>query len=542
MAEKNHNSQVFSSKEIKSRNTEQSKMTRAAGVIGVWTGISRILGFVRDMVIALFMGAGVGADAFFVAFRIPNLLRRLFGEGALTAAFIPTFVEYLHRDGMEEAFRVARICLSAVVILLGATVILGVLASPEIVTLIAPGFSDLPEKFALTVDLNRIMFPYIFFISLVALSSGILNSLGHFAAPAASPTLLNLAMIGSISLLSGVYGFEPYYGLAVGVLVAGLIQLAVQVPFLLRKGFTPWLLFDFKHPALKKVAALFAPAAMAGAVYQVNVMIGTILASYLPQGSVSWLYYADRLVELPLGIFAIALGTAILPSMSRQAGAGDLEGLADSVGFAVRFIAFFIIPASVGLIILREPIVACLFQRGAFTYQDTQASAYALLWYTTGLWAFSGLKVINQAFFALKDTKTPLYVAILAVVINFIFGITLMSYMAHGGLALATGIAAGVNVLTLYYILRKRLIAIDEIKALVSLGKILAASLLMGLIVFGLKSYGSWEAGLTLHNALVLGTTIISGVLIYSLSAYCLKCRELGAVMNLMSRKARKNG
>lgn len=541
MADKTHNSQVFSSEENRSTNTEQGKMTRAAGVIGVWTSVSRILGFVRDMVIALFMGAGVGADAFFVAFRIPNLLRRLFGEGALTAAFIPTFVEYLHKDGVEEAFRVARICLSAVVILLGATVVLGVLASPQIVTLIAPGFSDLPVKFALTVDLNRIMFPYIFFISLVALSSGILNSLGHFAAPAASPTLLNLAMIGSISLLSGVYGFEPYYGLALGVLVAGFIQLAVQVPFLLRKGFTPWLLFDFKHPALWKVATLFAPAAMAGAVYQVNVMIGTILASYLPQGSVSWLYYADRLVELPLGIFAIALGTAILPSMSRQAGAGDLVGLADSLAYAIRFIAFFIVPASVGLIILREPIVACLFQRGAFTYQDTQASAYALLWYTVGLWAFSGLKVINQAFFALKDTKTPLYVAIMAVVINFIGGLILMEYMAHGGLALATGIAASANVLTLYYILRKRLAEIDQFSVFVSLGKIITASLLMGLIVFGLRSLGQWEAGLTLYNAIILGGTIISGVFIYSVCAYCLKCKEIGAVMNLMGPKAGKD-
>jgi putative peptidoglycan lipid II flippase len=520
-----------------SRIFEQGEMTRAAGTIAAWTGLSRVMGFVRDMVIAMFMGAGGGADAFFVAFRIPNLLRRLFGEGALTAAFIPTFVETLHRDGKTEAFRVANVAMTAMVGLLGVTTALGIVFSPAIVAMIAPGFSEIPDKFSLTVELNRIMFPYIFFISLVALSSGILNSLGHFAAPAASPTLLNLAMITSVSLMTGVFGVEAYYALSVGVFCAGVIQLTAQAPFLMKRGFTPSFRFDFKHPAMVKIARLFGPAAMAGAVYQINVMIGTILASFLPQGSVSWLYYADRLVELPLGVFAIALGTAILPSMSRQAGKGDLAGLSESVAFAIRFIAFFIVPASFGLIILRTPIVAILFQRGAFAYEDTLATAYALLWYTVGLWAFSGLKVVNQAFFALKDTRTPLYVAIMAVVINLVAGLILMRYMAHGGLALATGVAAGANVGSLYIILRTRLPTLRGANLFIPVLRIVAASLLMGIVVWATGSLGRWESGLTVYNAGILTISILSGILTYVMAAYLLRCSELGSVKDLLVKR-----
>ncbi|HMK36090.1 MAG TPA: murein biosynthesis integral membrane protein MurJ, partial [Desulfomonilaceae bacterium] len=275
-------------------------MTRAAGVVGSWTVLSRILGFARDMVTALFLGAGFGADAFFVAFRIPNLLRRLFAEGALSAAFIPTFVETLHKDGRDRAARLARIAFTFTAIILGCVTVCGILFSSGLVHLIAPGFLQDPAKFSLTVDLNRIMFPYIFFISLVALASGVLNSMGHFSAPAAAPSILNLCMIGSVVLYSVVGRGQPVYALAWGVVVAGVLQLVLQLPFLAAQGIRLRPDFNFKHPALKKIGILFVPAAFGGAVYQINVMVGTILASMLPAG-VSWLYYADRLVELPLG-------------------------------------------------------------------------------------------------------------------------------------------------------------------------------------------------------------------------------------------------
>ena len=396
--------------------SEQKAMARAAGVVGIWTTASRVLGFVRDMVIALFLGAGMGADAFFVAFRIPNLLRRLFAEGALSAAFIPTYVETLHKQGRPEAEKLARTSFTFASIILALVTLLGIVFSPQIVRVTAPGFFDEILKFNLTVELNRIMFPYIFFISLVALASGILNSMGHFAAPAAAPVLLNISMIVSVAALSKYFGVAPFYALAWGVVAAGILQLGLQLPFLWAQGIKLRPNFDFRQPALKRVGALFIPAALGGAVYQINVVIGTILASMLPTGSVSWLYYADRLVELPLGVFAVALGTAVLPSMSRQATNGDMGGLTRSVSFSLRIIAFFTIPASVALIALNEPIVAVLFQRGEFTYLDTQQTAYALICYTVGLWAFSGLKVVTQAFFSLKDTKTPLWVSIIAVI------------------------------------------------------------------------------------------------------------------------------
>jgi len=512
MTETSDQSQTFLATSETRRDFEKQAVTHAASVVGVWTILSRVLGFVRDLVIALFMGAGLGADAFFVGFRIPNLLRRLFGEGALAAAFIPTYVETLRRDGRAEGERLARITFTFTAIVLLVVTLAGIVFSPWIVTVIAPGFFDDPAKFDLTVRLNRIMFPYIFFISLVALASGVLNSMGHFAAPAAAPIILNLSMIASVAVMCTFFGIEPYYALAWGVVAAGILQLLLQIPFMSRVGVRLRPNFDFGHPALKRIGVLFVPAAFGGAVYQLNVMIGTILASMLPQGGVSYLYYADRLVELPLGIFAIALGTAVLPSMSRQVADGDMHGLTQSVSYSLRLIAFFTIPASVALILLREPIIAVLFQRGKFTYFDTQQTAYALLWYTVGLWAFSGLKVVTQAFFSLKDTRTPVYVSTLAVAVNLGAGLLLMGPMRQGGLALATSLAASINVLILFVILVRRLGEFSSRELLVSLTKIGAASAVMGAVLVYAQPLGDWSHGLTPRNFAVLLACIAGGL------------------------------
>ena len=516
-----------------SAGSEEKAATRAAGVVGFWTSLSRIFGFIRDMVIANFLGAGPWADAFFVAFRIPNLLRRLFGEGALSAAFVPTFVETLHHNGRRDAEQLARVTLTFAAMVLAVVTLLGILFSPWIVRIIAPGFLDEPAKFSLTVSLNRIMFPYIFFISLVALASGVLNSMGHFAAPAAAPIVLNLCMIGSVALFTSFFGVSPQYALAWGVVVAGILQLALQLPFMERYRIRWRPDFRFNNPALRQIGRLFGPAALAGAVYQVNVMIGTILASLLPTGSVSWLYYADRLVELPLGVFAIALGTAVLPSMSRLESVRDLPGLRQSLSYALRLIAFFMIPASVGLILLREPIIGCLFQRGLFTHTDTMRTAYALLWYTTGLWAFSGLKVVNQGFFSLKDTLTPLMVAAAAVIVNLVGGLLLMRSMAHGGLALATSIAAAFNVVILFVILVRRLGGFPFRQFLDSMVRIGAASVIMGPVVAYLEGLGDWGAGLTLHNAAMLTVSLAGGVAVFVASAYLLRCTELRSILEI---------
>lgn len=512
-------------------------MARAAGVVGLWTGLSRILGFVRDMVTALFLGASFGADAFFVAFRIPNLLRRLFAEGALSAAFIPIYVETLRKEGHGEAERLARVVFTFAALVLAVITAGGIALSPWLVKLIAPGFFTHLEKFQLTVELNRIMFPYIFFISLVALASGVLNAMGHFAAPAAAPLLLNLAMIGSVVGLCGFGLVEPYYALAWAVVVAGVLQLVLQVPFLLRLGVRPRPDFHFRMPALRRVGSLFVPAAFGGAVYQINVLVGTILASWLPPGGVSWLYYADRIVELPLGVFAIALGTAVLPSMSRQAADGDLRALAQSVSFALRLIAFFAIPASVGLIVLREPIIAVLFQRGLFSAVDTQQTAVALLWYTVGLWAFSGLKVVTQAFFSLKDTRTPLWVSIVAVGVNLFAGLALMGPMQQGGLALATSLAAAVNVCVLFGILLYRLGWFPTREFVTSVARIVAAATVMGVPVFFLRSLADWSTGFNSFTAGVLGGAVLCGLGAFCGAAYVLNCHEMQSLLAVVKRR-----
>ncbi|MFZ5865455.1 MAG: murein biosynthesis integral membrane protein MurJ [Thermodesulfobacteriota bacterium] len=521
--------------------SEVKAMTRAAGVVGLWTSLSRVLGYVRDMVIALFMGASLGADAFFVAFRIPNLLRRLFAEGALSAAFIPTYVETLQKEGMSNARNLGQTCFTITSIVLAAVTVLGIAFTPWIVGKIAPGFVEDAGKFLLTVNLTRIMFPYIFFVSLVALAAGVLNSMGHFAAPAAAPVLLNLCMIFSVSVLATMAGLEPYYALAIGVTVGGMVQLLLQLPFMKRVGVPFRLGSDFRNPALKRIGKLFAPAAISGAVYQVNVLVGTILASLLVSGSVSWLYYADRVVELPLGIFAIAAGTAVLPSMSRQAGNGDMAGLQKSISYALRLIGFFTIPASVGLIILREPIVACLFQRGLFTVMDTERTASALLWYTVGLWAFSALKVVNQAFYSLKDTKTPLWIAMGAVAVNLVAGLLLMGPMAHGGLAFATSIAAAFNVIVLFVILVRRLGAFPSHELATAVSRFLLASLPMAVMLLYVRGFADWKLGFTLWNGLILTALVLGGLLIFLAGAHLLRAPEVRFLFGLLRTAGRSD-
>jgi putative peptidoglycan lipid II flippase len=541
MAENVTQSQTLSQGNNSQPASEKMAMTRAAGVVGLWTSVSRIMGFVRDLVIAYFLGAGSGADAFFVAFRIPNLLRRLFGEGAFSAAFIPTYVETLRKDGVTEGEHLARITFTFAAIVLAIITVTGIVFSPWIVRVIAPGFFDDPDKakYLLTVSLNRIMFPYIFFISLTALASGVLNSMGHFSAPAAAPIVLNVSMISSVALLCTLFKVPPYYALAWGVVAAGILQLALQVPFMASRGIRILPNFRFGHPALKRIGKLFVPAAFGGAVYQINVMIGTILASMLPTGAVSYLYYADRLVELPLGVFAIALGTAILPSMSRQAADGDIPALRESVSYSLRLINFFTIPASVGLIVLRVPIIATLFQRGAFTPADSRETASALLWYTVGLWAFSGLKVVTQAFFSMKDTKTPVYVSIVAVIVNLVGGLLLMGPMRQGGLALATSVAAAINVMILFAILVRRLEGFPVRELLISSVRIGVASLVMGILLLYCETMGSWEHGLTSVNLLVLIGSIVAGITVFAASAHVMKCRELGSLLSFLARHKR---
>ena len=534
------------SREIKARrsgsmeaklSSENARVARAAGVVGISTMLSRIFGFIRDMVVARYFGAGLATDAFFVAFRIPNLLRRLLAEGSLTVSFVPVFTEYLKVKSKEEALELANVAFTMLSIILVVVSLLGVLLSPYIVALMAPGFMKEPDKFALTVLLTKIMFPYIFFISLVALCMGILNSLRHFAAPALSPVVLNISMIAAALFLRDFFA-EPILALSVGVMVGGLLQLGMQVPALLQKGVRLRPDYNFRHPGVKRIGALMVPAAFGAAVYQINIFISTLIASFLPGGSVSFLYYADRVVELPLGVFAIAIGTASLPSLSEQVSKGEFEAMKETLSFSLRLILFIAIPATIALIGLREPIISVLFQRGAFDSTSTILTAQALFYYSLGLWAFSAIRVVISGFYAFQDTTTPVKVGVAALIINTVFSVALMFPLKHGGLALATSIATAFNVVVLYIILKKRIGGFLKHGFSGSIGRILSASFIMWGSFLLIKVFFPWDNnGALAYKVVLLAALVVAGLGTFLVAAYALKIREMHFIWGIVKRR-----
>jgi len=517
--------------------SEKKHMTKAAGVVASATFISRILGYIRDFVFAWFFGAGLFSDAFIAAFRIPNLLRRLFGEGSLSIAFIPVFTKYLSEQGRDEAFKLARSALRFLSVVLVVVSLAGMLLAPFIVKAVAYGFTDSPDQFSLTVTLTRIMFPYIFFIGLVALCMGILNALGHFAAPAIAPVLLNLAMIGSMLIASRLSSDMTFrvYGLAAGVLVGGVFQLVLQVPFLIKKGLYFWEKTKIYHQGFRKIGILMIPATFGAAVYQINTLVITLLASLLPDGSISYLYFADRLVQFPLGIFGLAVATAVLPSLSRQAAEKDYDAVRQTFAHAMRLVLFITIPAMTGLIVLREPIVALLFKRGAFDARAVQLTAYALLYYSFGLWAFSAVRIVVNTFYALQDTVTPVLTAVASIVANIVLGIILMRWLGHGGLALALTFSSILNLGLLTHWLRIRLGRLGFKGIATSLCKTLICAVVMGMIVKGVSMH-IIPAGSGTFLGLLSGVagSILVGLGVYRLLAFFLKCPELFDILAVM--------
>ncbi len=515
---------------------ENTLVTKAAGIVGTFTLVSRLLGLARDILIANFFGAGMSADAFFVAFRIPNLLRRLFAEGSFSVAFIPVFTEYLETKSRQEAFFLARVVLTVLILLLTAITLLGVIFSPLIIRIIAPGFGGMGEKYALTVLLTRIMFPYIFLVSVLALFMSILNSLKHFAAPAIAPVFLNLGMIAALIFLAPLMK-TPTVGLAIGVITGGVLQVALQVPYLLKKGLSLGLTWKPAHPGLKRIGMLVLPVIFGSAIYQVNQLVGTLLASLLREGSVSFLYYADRLVQFPLGVFAIAISTAVLPSLSREAAAGDITGLKGTLSHALRLTMFITIPAMVGLIVLREPIVRLLFQRGAFGQTTTLMTARALLYYSVGLWAFAGLRVFVSAFYSLQDTKTPVKVAVVAMLTNILLSIILMGTpLEHGGLALALSLASTFQLIMLIVLLRRRLGGIGGRVVATSMLRSFVASLVMGACIhlLAIKVLGGVLAHGVVPMAFGICVIIGAGMALYLILARFLGSQELSYLIDLL--------
>lgn len=502
------------------------------------TLISRILGYVKDMILARYFGATGISDTFFVAFRIPNLLRELFAEGSMSSAFIPVLTEYEAKQGGNEAKRLVNITFTFILICVGLFCVVGIIFAPQIVSVIAPGFLKDPGKFSQTVLLTRLMFPFLLFISLAALVMGALNVRRVFFMPALAPAMLNVTII--VFVLAFVPVMEqPILAVAMGVTFGGLAQLSFQLPSFLRKDYDLSLTCAFSHPGLRKMALLVVPATMGMAVAQVNIFVSTILASFLPQGSITYLYYSMRLIQFPIGIFGVAMGMAALPALSEHAVKGDLGKLRDDFSFALRLLFFITVPAMMGLIALRDPIVNVLFQRGIFDYAATKGTADALLFYSLGIWAVVGVRMVTATFYSLNDTKTPVKIAVAAMIINIAMSVILMGPLKHSGLAFANAIASAVNFILLFFFLRNKLGRIDGRRILVSFAKIAVASGIMALAGWAMLRGEIWTAsGKPVEKSIYLSGTIVICLCIYVAISFLLR----GDEMNYLYEKIRGRG
>ncbi|MCC6712093.1 MAG: murein biosynthesis integral membrane protein MurJ [Candidatus Dadabacteria bacterium] len=515
---------------------DKRSFARSAGLIGSLTFLSRITGYARDVVMAYFFGATAFTDAFWIAFRIPNLLRRLFAEGSLTISFIPVFTDTLENKSREEAKKVSDVVFTILIVSVSVISVLGIVFSPYIVKLFAYGFDE--PTFELAVGLNRIMFPYIFFISLTALAMGVLNSLRKFFAPAFSPILLNAAMIGTIFLLYNRYEL-PIYAAAVGVIIGGALQLAIQLPYLKAKGFLFSFSTNLRNPAVKRIGLLIVPQLFGMAVYNLNLLVSSQYASFMQEGTVSYLYFAERLIEFPLGIIAVSIATVLLPSLSSYASRGDYDNFHGTYTFTLRLMLFILIPALAGLIALSLPICSVLYQRGEFTHEAAVFTSQTLVGYCFGLWAVGGLRVTAPAFYAMQDTKTPVVVAFFAFLLNaalgYILGFTLG--LSHTGLALANSASSIFNFLLLIYLLERRT---GELRAgpIVRFAMLVTAiSAIAAAAAWKISTYADWAApDLTLEKLLTLISSMAAAVLIYVLLAKVFRIDESRYVFAVLKR------
>ncbi|OGW75820.1 MAG: murein biosynthesis integral membrane protein MurJ [Omnitrophica bacterium RBG_13_46_9] len=507
------------------------RLIKSTGVIGFATSCSRIVGFVRDILIANFFGTAVAAQAFVVSFRIPNLLRDLIGEGAANAAFVPVLTEYHATCEKQEFWELVRNVLYVLVISLSFISFCGILLAPVIVRLIAPGFVEDPQKLALTINLTRIVFPFIFLIGIVAYGTSTLNSLNHFAAPAFGPVLLNISMIFFLIFACPVIGVT---GLAIGVLVGGALQIALIEFVLYRKGFRMILgsghrlkkEIVFTHPAIKKIWKLLVPRFFGSAVYQLSVIVDNIFSSFeyiVGTGAPAALWYSYRLFHLPFAVFGIALATATLPRMSQEAVRKDISALKDTINFSIRNIFLILIPAGAGLATLGRPIIRILFERGEFTPYSTFITDNALFFYSFGLFACGGVKILINSFFSLGDTRTPVKVASASLLINLVLNFALMWPLKVGGLALATSIAAIFNFMALYILLVRRIGDVGTSRILNLLGRILIATAIMSAFSFVAGRFLD-----SLNKGVFVDIVGISAIMLFSIIIYVFSSLALG--------------
>jgi len=462
--------------------------------------VSRITGLAREMLMAYEFGAGLSYDSFLLGFRIPNLTRDLFAEGALSSAFVPAFTTSLSRDGRREAAELSNLVSTALILIVGLICVLGSVFAPHLVSLLAPGFASEPGKFRLSVRLTRIMFPYLLMVALASQCTGMLNSTGNFGIPAVASAFFNVGSIGfglALGFWLGPYiGITPIEGMAYGVVLGGSLQLAWQLPSLRALGFRFRLTFNWSHPGLRQIACLMLPALLGSAAVQVNVMVNTGFASRLsdplrgPDGPVSWLGYAFRFVQLPLGLFGVAFASAMLPSVSRSAAASNFEEFRKTLSRWLSMVFLLTIPSSLGLVVLGRPIVGAIYQSGRFEAYDTKQTALALSCYALGLLGYASVKILNPAFYALRDARTPMYVSVFSIALNLCIPLLLLNYFHLGfwALALTTAVAVTLESMCLFECLRRKLGGMEGRYLMQSLMRVTAASLVMAATIAILSS------------------------------------------------------
>ncbi len=512
----------------------------AAGLIGAATFTSRILGFIRDIVLAQLFGASASADAFYIAYRIPNLLRELLAEGSMSSAFIPVFTEYHTLRSKKETWELASAAFTTLVTLITVVTLLGIISAPGLVWLLAPGFHEEAAKLATTTLLTQIMFPYLFFVSLAAFAMGILNSFRAFAWPALSPVFFNLCIIFFALGVSPLFQ-EPIIAVATGVVVGGLAQFLVQLPAIHKRGMLFSWRFQPGHPGVRQMGLLLLPTLAGLSVNQVNITVNTILASYF-SGGPTYLFYGLRLMQFPLGIFSVALATAILPTLSAQAARKDLEDLRLTINYSLRMIFFIILPAMTGLIFLREPIIHLFFEHGAFSAQDTASTAGVLLAFALGLWAFAGYRILATCFYSLQDTKTPTMAAILGMGTNLAFALLLMQPLEYRGLALAAALSAMVNFGTLLAILTRRLGGLNGRALVLSLARNVLALVPVAFASYWVAELAVWhrEAEWIAKSVMLFVGIGLSATGYFGVHAL-LRSEELERSWSIMKKKLRLN-
>lgn len=542
--------------------TKQTSVAKSAGIVSIAVMFSRVLGLVREQIFAYYFGAGFLMDAYIVAFRIPNVLRDLFAEGALSAAFVKVFTDYQIKKGEPAAWRLASLVLNALAVVLSAITIIGILITPYALPLLVSGFS--PEKIALAVTMTQIMFPFILLIALAAVAMGVLNTKGIFGVPASASTVFNIVSIifglGFAFWLSGGGWLSSandngipdaaaqwaIIGMAVGTLIGGAAQFAMQLPSLFKVGFRFSPILSFTDEGVKQVMRLMAPAILGTSAVQINVLVNTMFVSDI-NGAQGWLNYAFRLMQFPIGVFGVAIGTASIPTLSRMASSGNIKEFRQTLASSLKLVFLLTLPSACGLIVLGEPIIRLIYERGKFHEGDTTMAAYALAGYSIGLTGYAAIKVLSPAFYALNDAKTPMIIAVCSIAVNalasYLFRDLLAPYnLGHVGVALATSSVALVNFFALALIMRKRIAGIDGREITASFIKIAVASAVMSAVCyFSYNLLTNWLGAKTLIVKLVEAFVPIAlGGIAFVFAAKILRVSEVNKLFNALKRKLKR--